>query len=53
MVGLVPTIHDLFGLGSGREPTKEDVDGRDKHDHDDRVKGAFPASPGVPSEHAS
>jgi hypothetical protein len=30
MVGLVPTIHDFF-------LTKEDVDARDKPEHDHRV----------------
>jgi len=40
MVGLVPTIHDLFACRPTRFTPKKDVDGRDERDHDDRVKRA-------------
>jgi hypothetical protein len=38
MVGFRPTIHDFFGVAAFRSRQEEDMDGRDKRDHDGRVK---------------
>jgi hypothetical protein len=41
MVGFRPTIHDLLPATELVRPEKV-VDGRDKRDHDDRVKRVYP-----------
>jgi hypothetical protein len=48
MVVLVTTIHDLFGQRMGRGVAKEDVDGRHKADHDDRIDSASAGSTTAP-----
>jgi hypothetical protein len=48
MVGLVPTIHDFLGSAALRWLAKEVVDGRDKHDHDDRIESMFVGRVGMP-----